>query len=92
MTDSTAAMLSAVALVEAWLDRRIRSAFDALLPRETDAEPLREVGALVASLIALAGCLAEDAARAQGAEDLTQCAHELLADHRQQVLRTGQFT
>lgn len=92
MTDSTAAMLTAVALVEAWLDRRIRSAFDVLLPRETDAEPVRDVGALVASLIALAGCLAEDAARAQGAEDVTRSAHELLADHRQQVMHRGQFT
>ena len=92
MTDSTAAMLSALALVEAWLDRRITSAFDVLLPSDTDTEPLRELGALVASLTVLAGRLAEDAARAQGAEDVTGCAHELLAGHRQRMLNSDQFT
>ena len=92
MTDSTAAMLTAVALVEAWLDRRITGAFDVFLPSETDAEPLRELGALVASLTVLAGRLAEEAALAQGAEDVTGCAHELLTGHRQRTLNSDQFT
>ena len=82
MTDSTGAVLTAVALVEAWLDERVTSSLDVLLPDEDDADPLRDIGAL----IALAGSFAERAARAQGADDVTRCAHELLDADRQRAL------
>lgn len=89
MTDLTAPRLSAVALVEAWLDDR-DAAFDVLLPDEDDADPLRDLGALIGGLVVLAGSLAELAARIQGADDVSQCAHELLDDYRQRTLRGHQ--
>ena len=91
MTDSTAAVLTAVALVEAWLDDTVTNAFDVLLPDEQDTDPLREVGALIGALIALAASCAEQAARAQGADDVTQRAHDLLDDYRQRTLRGHQL-
>jgi hypothetical protein len=77
MTDLTAPRLTAVALVDAWLDDRV-TAFDVPLPDEDDADPLRDLGATIGGLVVLAGSLAELAARTQGADDVTQGAHELL--------------
>jgi hypothetical protein len=52
MTDLMAPRLTAVALVEAWLDDRV-TAYDVLLPDEDDADPLRDLGAIIGGLVVL---------------------------------------
>jgi len=89
MTDSTSAVRAAVALVEEWLDDAVTDSFDVLHPNEEDADPLRDLGALIGALIVLAGSFAERAASAQGATDHTQGALEPLDDYRQRTLRGG---
>lgn len=73
--------------MEACLDERVTGAFDVLLPDEDDADPLGDLGTLIGALTVLVATFAEQAARAEGAEDVTQCAHELLDDYRQRTLR-----
>ena len=89
--DTTHAVLTSVALVEAWLDDRVTSSFDVLLRNDDDRDPLHDVGAIIGSLTALAGSFAERVARTEGADDITQCAHDLLDDYRQRALRGKQL-